>query len=144
MENLKQYCVVGLICFSIGAGVVYKTMPAKIETKIEQVTKEVEVIKKDVIIVTEKITQKDGTIIEKTRTEDKSSSSSQKDTSLKSSNIVSNEKKWRVGASAGVKSIVDPVPVYGARVEYKILGPFSIGIYGSSRGEAGISLSFDF
>lgn len=141
---MKNYIIVSVISLLVGAGIVNYAFPPKVETKIQEVTKEVEVIKRDIVVVTEKVTQKDGTIVEKTRTEDKSIDTSKKDTKASSETTVTNEKQYRVSVRAGAKGIINPEVIYSLGIEKKLIGPLNVGVHGSTDKQFGVSLSYDF
>jgi hypothetical protein len=135
---MKNYLITALVSLLIGVGITYYALPPKIQTKIEEVTKEV--TKKDVVVVTERIIQKDGTVIEKTRTEDKSISTANTDKKSESKVV---DKQWRIGVKAIKKSLTDPGINYGLSVERKILGPFNLGGYVTTDKQMGVSISID-
>ena len=54
------------------------------------------------------------------------------------------DKKWLLGASAGVSSVLDLSPTYTLRVERRILWGAYAGLYGRTDGEFGVSLSYTF
>jgi hypothetical protein len=72
-----------------------------------------------------------------------------KDRVVKETQVVAPaQKNWIVGPMVGVNaaSILSPPPafVFGAHVERRIAGPFFLGAYGLSSGQAGLSLSLEF
>lgn len=135
---MKKYLITALLSFLIGIGITYYTLPPKIQIKIEEVIKEV--TKKDVVVVTERIVQKDGTVIEKTRTEDKSISTANTDKKSESKAV---DKQWRIGVKAIKKSLVTPGIDYGISIERRILGPFNLGGYLTTDKQIGLSISVD-
>lgn len=50
---------------------------------------------------------------------------------------------WNLGLSAGLSTTVNG-PIYGLRLERRIIGPIFAGLYGSTNKEAGISLGLEF
>ncbi len=112
---------------------------------------------KTVVVYREKVTKPDGTVIEKETskadTETKTAETVKTDTSKDATSegtreverIVSAPRPaWRVGALAGGSLTPALVPAYGAHVERRILGPFSVGVWGLNSGQAGVSLSVEF
>lgn len=142
---MKNYIIVSVVSLLIGAGIVNYAFPPKVETIVQEVTKEVEVVKRDIVVVTEKITQKDGTIVEKTRTEDKSIDTTKKDSQASSRTTVTNEKQYRVSVRAGTKTLnSNPEIIYSLGIEKKLIGPLNVGVHGSTDKQYGLSLSYDF
>lgn len=118
--------------------------PNKIEVITETIIKEVEVIKRDIEIIKEKETRKDGTIVERETTRDKSTETRDRDQKDKSHSIVSNEKpQWRVRGDVGY-SFRDKDNVYGIGFEKRYMGPISLGLWGNNKEQAGFSASFEF
>lgn len=118
--------------------------PNKVEVITETVIKEVEVIKRDIEIIKEKETRKDGTIVERETTRDKSTETRDKDQTDKSRSIVSNEKsQWRVRGDVGY-SFRDKDNVYGGGFEKRYMGPVSLGMWLNNKEQAGFSASFEF
>ena len=164
MELNVKTCAIGGISLLIIGGLCGRfATPSKVVTKIEEkiVTKEVirykEVKSKDEdrnkeTIITETILP-DGTRKIEKRIVDKSeitthsnveaSKDSTSETTKKTETTVSNQKNdWNVAIMGGV-SRSNPVDVkYGAHVQHRFLGPFSLGVYGNGFG--GISDSNQF
>jgi len=149
MDNIKKYSLISLFSLLFGVGISYLYLPPKIETKFEQIVKEVEVIKKDIVYVTKKITTPDGTVIEETRTEDKTVVESETNVVTKSETSTDNRKQWKIGITAGAspsdlknkESIL-----YGISIEKRYIGPFFVGGYyrPNSNNEIGVALSYEF
>lgn len=146
METLQKYAkigLVGLLLLALGYGLGRYIQPAKIETKIEQVVKEVEVVKKDIVIKERIIKQKDGTEITERTTEDKSSATTDKKSESSSSTVVTNKKPdWRVNALGALNK--DRDITYGLQVERRILGNISAGVYGMTDTTIGLSIGMEF
>jgi hypothetical protein len=58
--------------------------------------------------------------------------------------VVDPRRNWRASALVGVHSIRDRRPVFGLRVERRLIGDVSLGLWGLNSGEVGGSLGFDF
>lgn len=129
LEKLTEYkniFIVAIVIGAIGYGVGRYLQPAKIETKVEQVVKEVEVVKKDIVVKERIVKQKDGTEITERTTEDKSTESTSKDSQTKSETVVTNAKpKWLISGGAGLTT--NATTAYMASVQYRVLGPFFVG-----------------
>jgi hypothetical protein len=128
-----------LVALVIGYAVGRHLQPAKIETR--EVVKEVEKIKRDVVIVEKKITRPDGTIVEEKTTTDKSKSETSKSSDKRT--VVSNRNNWLVGA--GIEGqISELTPVYRFEVQRRILGPILVGASARTDGYVGAILSVEF
>lgn len=146
METLQKYAkigLIGLILLALGYGLGRYIQPAKIETKIEQVVKEVEVVKKDIVVKERIIKQKDGTEITERTTEDRSTETTDKKSESSSSTVVTNKKPdWRVNALGALNK--DRDITYGLQVERRILGNISAGVYGMTDKTIGLSVGMEF
>lgn len=144
MNDLVKIALAILIAAGVGYGFGRYVQPAKVEIKKEEVIKEVETTKKDIVIVEKETHLPDGTVIKEKKTEDKSTEVVKKEEKTKESTVTTNEKpQWKVQALAGLE-LGTVGPVYGAGVERRILGPFFAGVYGKTNKEVGASLSFEF
>jgi hypothetical protein len=146
METLQKYAkigLIGLILLALGYGLGRYIQPAKIETKIEQVVKEVEVVKKDIVVKERIIKQKDGTEITERTTEDRSTETTDKKSESSSSTVVTNKKPdWRINALGALNK--DRDITYGLQVERRILGNISAGVYGMTDKTIGLSVGMEF
>ncbi len=138
------------------------TLPAKVVTKTEVVTKEIEVIKYRERVVKQKAKHivevvhhfPDGTLITKRTEDDKETSKEVKtgrhedDKASESSTKVTTEYRkanWRIGALLGADiTRLGAGFDYGGRVERRVLGPFWVGLEATKSGRAGASLSVEF
>lgn len=114
---------------------------------------------------TEKVTKPDGTIIEKTSESEeditfatnKEGESTEKGTEKTSSTSESKKtetkydtKKLSASLMAGVKTDTpdnasfDNYLMYGVHVSYRFAGPFSVGVFGTTTSEFGVSVGLDF
>jgi len=146
MKTLQKYAkigLIGLILLALGYGLGRYIQPAKIETKIEQVVKEVEVVKKNIVVKERIIKQKDGTEITERTTEDRSTETTDKKSESSSSTVVTNKKPdWRVNALGALNK--DRDITYGLQVERRILGNISAGVYGMTDKTIGLSVGMEF
>jgi ribosomal protein L39E len=58
--------------------------------------------------------------------------------------VIDPRRNWRASVLVGVQSLRDRRPVFGLRVERRLLGDVSLGLWGLNSGEVGGSLGFDF
>lgn len=146
MDSIQQYgkmVLAVILLLALGYGMGRYVQPAKIETKVEQVVKEVEVVKKDVVIKERIVKQKDGTEITERTTEDRSTETTDKKSESSSSTVVINKKPdWRVNALGAVN--VDRKASYGLQVERRILGNISAGVFGLTDKTVGLSVGMEF
>lgn len=144
MNKYLSALVALLVVAGLGYGFGRYMQPAKIQIKKEEVIKEVEVVKKDVVVVEKITTNKDGTTVVERRTEDKSTERSSTDTRTKESTLVINVKpQWRVQGMVGYRGQLDR-PMYGAGIERRILGPVFVGAWGNTEKQFGLSAGFEF
>lgn len=106
--------------------------PAKV------ITKEVQVVKKDVRTVVRTIKQPDGTVIRERTTEDKTVTSNEKN-----SKIESNKPAWKVNALVGY-SFDSKKEEYGIMVQKNYVGPVNLGVYATTAKTVGVTLGFEF
>lgn len=133
--NLKYVAIAVLLVGGLGYAFGRYLQPPE----IKQVTKEVEVIKKDVHTVIKEIERPDGTKERVTIIEDKSSESSKKTSQTEISNV---KPQWKAQGLVGI-SARDPM-FYGADVERRILGPVFVGLWANTNKEIGASFSIEF
>lgn len=144
MNNYVKLGVGAIIVFAVGAGTALYVRPATVVTKTEEVVKEVDRVKKDVVVVEHEVKRPDGTVEIDRTTTDKSTETSKKESDTKSSTVVTNAKpQWKAQALAGL-SLDKLVPVYGAGVERRIIGPISAGVWGTTDRNLGVSVSLEF
>ena len=110
---------------------------------------------KDRIVYVERTTSPDGTVLEKRsereteRAELARDVDRKADTRAETSKVTASRPDWRVGVLAGAAwtppalTIAGPL-VLGVQVERRIIGPFSLGAWGSTVGAAGLSVSGEF
>lgn len=143
MKNSTKGIILAILLVATYSGGRY-LQPAKIETKTKIVEKEVIVERKNVVTVIKEVKRPDGTVETETRTEDKSETTGKKDSDSSSSSVVTNNKpQWRAGALVGMDFRTNQT-TYGALVERRILGPASLGVYGTTNQNVGLSLSLEF
>jgi len=125
------------------AGGRYLTEPTVI-TKNVEVIKEVEVIKRDVRTVIKEVVRPDGTKETDTVIEDRTRERTRTDSDRSNETIVTNEKpQWKVDLSTRTK-IQDLIPVYGASVSRRIIGPVFVGVNGWTDSSFGLSVGLEF
>jgi hypothetical protein len=110
---------------------------------------------KDRIVYVERTTSPDGTTVEKRsereteRAELARDTEHRTDTRAETSKVTTSRPDWRVGVLAGAAwtppalTIAGPL-VLGVQVERRIIGPVSLGAWGSTQGAAGLSVSGEF
>ncbi len=91
----------------------------------KNVIQEREVIRKDVVTIIREVTRKDGSKETTTEIIDHSNETSDR----KQSVTKAASPQWSIGVYS---SIGDVVPTYTLTVDRRILGPFSLGVYGQT------------
>lgn len=142
----------GLVAVLVAAGLGYSfgryMQPAKVQIKKEEVIKEVEVVKKNVVVVEKITTNKDGTTVTERRTEDRSTERSSSKTETKESTVISNMKpQWfaTAGATIDMTSVRDSAVGYQFGINRRILGPIYLGgSYNTQRSQVGVQLGLEF
>ena len=143
--------ILTIIVVSYGAGKF--SNPAKVVTKteIKEVIKTVEVIKeqKNVTVTTKKTTQKDGTIIEESKTEDKTTTYQDKSTESNKEVVSSNITTRDLGLSVHALALqniqhTDRGREYGVFIKKRIIGNVSIGAMATDKQTVGLSIGLDF
>jgi hypothetical protein len=140
-----KYRIIGIIlliaiAFAVGR---YLT-PTKIVTKTNTITVNHDIIHDHVttVVVTKELPngEKDTT----TTTTDNTVVDDKTNANASTSTTISNVKpQWKVQALAGLNGNNITVPVYGADIERRIIGPISAGLYGNSNKEVGLSISLE-
>lgn len=146
--DLKTKILIGLGLIALGYGAGYFTKPTKVETRTVEVVKEVvkKQEQKQKIVFKERIVYKDGTVVEKERSEDKTDTTEEslKDSSKSSENIVKND----IGLNLSVLAISDisnlPNPQYGVHVTKRIISNITVGAMASTDKKVGLSVGIGF
>jgi hypothetical protein len=140
----KHWIVAVLVVSGLGYATGRYFQPARVEVKIEERVKEVEVVKHDVRTVIKEVTRPDGTKEKETIIEDRSTETRDKESRRDTSKIVSNEKpQWKVSTQlTTTQGILGPV--YGATVERRVLGPIFAGAFGNTDKTFGLSVGLEF
>ena len=153
MNTKLKYGLVGALLLILGFGVGKFSNPAKVVTKtqIKEVVKTVEVVKeqKNLVVVTKKTTKKDGTIIEESKTEDKSVSYQDKRTDSKKESKSSTIATRDIGLSVHALAMqnlddVERKREYGIFVKKRVIGNISVGGLVTDQKTLGLSVGMDF
>lgn len=135
MSQFKQYknlAIATIVALIAGIGIGYKAKTPQIETVVK------EVIKEHVVVKTKIVQSPDGTTVtESERVEDKDTAV---DMSVKAP--IKDNSRWHV--SIDVSSGIDLKARYGLQVERKVMGPISVGVRATTRGELGVVLGIRF
>jgi hypothetical protein len=143
--------VLAIVVVSYGAGKF--SNPAKVVTKTEykEIVKIVEVKKeqKNLVVVTKKTTKKDGTVIEESKTEDKSVTYQDKHSESKKESKTSSITTRDIGLSVHALAIqnlgdLDRQREYGVFIKKRVLGNISVGGLVTDQKTIGISAGWDF
>lgn len=163
-ENMKKIGVLVILlaaAFLVGR----HTVPVKTVTKIEEKIVEKEVVKtvesskkdekrnKEVIIIETRLP--DGTVKKETRIVDRgtividSTKDSTRITSVETerkseTSTKANSQKWNVALLAAKKDTINSEILYGGHVQYKVAGPFSVGVMGLSNKTGAISVGVTY
>lgn len=150
MDKRAIGIILGLILLAFAFG--RYSAPEKIKTQIKTVTVQVE--KKQVTHASDQektiteILRPDGTKIVRTRTEDRKTTEIKRDSGKANLDETTKEIATRpaITVSAIISTnIAHPLSGfnYGAEISRPILGPISLGVFGSSDGTAGLSVGID-
>lgn len=153
MKKYLKYGLIGALLLGLGYGIGKYSTPAKVVTKTEykEIIKEVEVKKeaKNVVVYTRKTTKKDGTIIEESKTKDKSISYQDRTSESKKEIASSNVTTRDLGLS--VHGIVmqnvddnDRDREFGVFVKKRVIGNISVGGLVTDKKTIGLSIGMDF
>lgn len=160
-------CVVAALAAAFGAG--RFSAPMKVETRdVERVVYKDRIVEKIVtvtakaerrIVYRDRVVTPDGTVtereVERTASREVERSTDDKTTTREGSServierTVTQRPNWRVGVLVGA-SLRDPLLpiagplVLGAQVDYRIAGPFSVGLWANTGGAAGLAVSIEF
>lgn len=142
--QIRYYILIVVIVAGAGYGIGRYLQPAQIEIKEIEVVKEIEVIKKDVVTVIKEVERPDGSKERHTTIEDRSRETTKKESEKETSTTIVNEKpQWRAQALLKLNNVLT-LPVYGAGIERRIVGPFSAGVWATTDRNIGVSASFEF
>lgn len=139
-----------VIAFAVGFSVAMYSVPDKVVTKtqtqfVERAVVETQQQKNKTYIITER-KRPDGTVTKRTEIKDKSQivSESQKDThaaSITETVTTNHRDDWKLRALSAVKS---REVVYGAGLEWRLLGPLWVGGWGLTDKTIGLSFGLSF
>lgn len=153
MNTKIKYGLIGLLLLGIGFGVGKFAAPAKVITKTEfkEKIKVVEVIKeqKNVVVTTKKTTKKDGTIIEESKTEDKTVTfqDTKKESKTETSASTITTRDIGLSVHAMVMQDLDNIErkrEYGIFVKKRVIGNISVGGLVTDQKTVGLSVGMDF
>ena len=141
MRKYIYYILGALVIFFVGMFVGGKSVPPKTVTKEVEVVKTV--VQKDTKTIIKKVKSPDGTVTTEIVKEDKSNIN--QNTSKNKETIVNNEKQWKATLFTSYEAIVRPSEAsYAASIERRIVGPVFVGVWGSTQGNGGVSVSVEF
>jgi len=141
----KNLVVGAILLAGISYGVGRYLQPAEVKIEIKEIIKEVEIEKRNVVTIIREIVRPDGTKEVETRIVDKTTTEKDK-TEMRSEikKVKALKPQWRASIMAGIDgSFKNPI-IYGAQIERRILGPFSLGVWGMTNKTAGFSVSWEF
>ena len=151
-NKYTKIIVGGLIILGVGFGIGKYSQPAKVITKTEtkEVVKFVEKKeeRKNVVVITDKVTKPDGTVIEHTETKDKTEINTDtniniaKDTKTESTQI--RDSGLSIQALAITKLDDFNNREYGVLVKKRIVGNISASALATHKGTIGIAVGLDF
>lgn len=136
MKNLKVYLIAGLVILAVGFSIGRYVVPDKsLETKSTEHD-----VKREETVTTREEIRADGTRITETIKSNKNEESKKKE----SSKLVENSRpNWKVNALAGY-NIDKSNYVYGVAVDRRVLGNISVGAWGTTDKQVGLSLGLEF
>lgn len=129
--------VIAIILLAIGYGIGRYLQPANVVTEV----REVEKIKKDVVVVIKERKNPDGSSETETVITDRSEIN--KETNRKQT-ISALKSQWRIQGIIGVRDFKFDQPSYGIGIERRIFGAISAGPYYKTKdNEVGVTLSYE-
>lgn len=142
---MKYYIIGGLILFAAGLGTGFYLMPSKVVVKTNTVTQTQDIIHDHIITVTKTVVLPNGEKQTTTTTTNNSVINDKSSTQIQSSSVTNYGKpQWKVSAMAGLGANNLTLPIYGAEVQKRLLGPIFVGAWGNSNREGGLSLGLEF
>lgn len=128
MNNLAKTALALLVVGVAGYGIGRYVQPAKVQIKKEQVIKEVEVERRNVVVVERETRNADGSVVIDRRTEDRSTRVSDHKSETKESTTITNTKpQYRIRGGAGY-DFADRNMQYLVGGEKRFWGPLSLGL----------------
>lgn len=135
---MKTNLIIAAICLLLGAALTKYYFPT-----LRTETKEVEVIRNNIVTEIREVVRQDGT---------KEIVTVVKDTSTKKSTDTSTvlaappKPKWHatVSATRSPSDLFSAATIYGAQLDYNVLGPLSIGIRADTSKQIGLTLGVSF
>lgn len=141
MKKYLYYIISAVFVFLVGFFSARHTSPERIVTKEVEVVKTV--VQKDTKTIIKKVKSPDGTVTTEIVKEDKSNIN--QNTSKNKETIVNNEKQWKATLFTSFEAIARPSEAsYAASIERRIVGPIFVGVWGSTQGNGGVSVSVEF
>lgn len=139
MGNTVKLIVAGLVLLAVGTGIGRYLTPAKVEEKV--VEKIVEKEKKDIHTVTRIVERPDGTKETTIEHTDKSTNTVATDKSKELK--IDDRANWRVSVGTGY-DFRRKEQLYIGTAERRILGNISVGVFGTTDQQAGITVGIEF
>ena len=141
----------GVILILVGVAIGFHIRPYRLKlwkevVTVEKIVKE-EVTKKDVkTTITKNIDGTEVTVIEDKTTIDSTTSKDSATKSKESKTIENKKNDWHIAIDGRVKPFEGNFlsPTYGASIDRRVLGPFWLGIYGSTDKSFGARLGMSF
>jgi len=127
---MKNILIAIVVAAGLGYGLGRYLTPPKIQTK------EVQTIKRDVVVVEKKIIQKDGTTIVETITTDKSKTETSKSTKTDS------RSNYLITAGANLRGDRTE-PIYDLSIQKRFIGPVFIGGRMNTLSELSVNLTIE-
>lgn len=130
----KNLIIIGLLLLTLGYGSGYFTKPTKVKTEIKEVIK-TEVVKEEVkakTVFKERIVYKDGTIVEREKTDESSQSkeSSKTEIAKESKSETKNDIGLNISALAITDSFKSP-DTFGVHVSKRVISNITVGVIGA-------------
>lgn len=135
---MKLNLIIAALCLLIGAGVAKYYFPT-----LRTETKEVEVVKNNIVTEVREIIRTDGSKEVITVVKD---TSTKKSTDTSTVLAASPKPKWHatVSGSRSATDLLNAPLVYGAQIDYNILGPLTVGIRADSSKQVGLTIGVAF
>jgi hypothetical protein len=144
--ELKSKLILATVCLGLGAIAGYELVPTRVEYKekvVEKIVTQTET-KKDRDLVRVKETRPDGTTITRTEIKDRTETNSSSATTKVAETSKTTERRTPVNLSllAGkpLGNIVNAEYTFGLHASKQLLGPLSLGVWGTTDKTIGLSL----
>lgn len=131
---MRYYLIGVLAAATLGAGVTKYYWP-------NNVTTEIEVIRNNIVTEVREIVRPDGSKETTTVTTDKTT---KKETATQTTVALKPKYHASISATRSVDALTSDKTIYGAQLDYNILGPFTVGVRADTSKQVGLVVGVSF